>query len=490
VDVVVVGAGVIGLAIARAAAERDHSVVVLERERIGAGASTIQPGGVRQQWGTAIACRLARESVAFWRDAGDRLASPVPLELRRSGYLFVALGEETLARLTANVRVQNAEGVPSRIVSPEEAARLVPGLAAAELAGGAWCDEDGYFDRPQSVVEAFATGLDVRIHAVESLTPAGDGWLVGCSDSVRLAADRVVVAAGSFHAPRIPAISSALPPRIAQLHSHHYRRESALPPGGVLVVGSGQSGVQIAEELAEAGRGGYMSVGTAGRVPRRYRGKDLFHWLAGLGREGPRVGIQLPTVDKLPDARLRLAGNPHLSGHNGGHDTNLREFAARGMTLLGRIVRVDGERLVLARDLAANLARADRFFDERFRESIDAFIAQTAPDTPPDDRRPFEFEPPDPSEIDLAGEDITSVVWTSGYRLDYGWIDAPITDELGIPRQKRGVTEIPGLYFIGLLWQHNQLSATLFGPGQDGPHIAAAMGVPVTDEPDATLVAS
>ena len=210
-DVVVVGAGVIGLAIARAAAERDHSVVVLERERIGAGASTIQPGGVRQQWGTAIACRLARESVAFWRDAGDRLASPVPLELRRSGYLFVALGEETLARLTANVRVQNAEGVPSRIVSPEEAARLVPGLAAAELAGGAWCDEDGYFDRPQSVVEAFAAGLDVRIHAVESLTPAGDGWLVGCSDGVRLAADQVVVAAGADTVGLLEPLGIALP---------------------------------------------------------------------------------------------------------------------------------------------------------------------------------------------------------------------------------------------------------------------------------------
>jgi sarcosine oxidase subunit beta len=197
VNVVVVGAGIIGLAIARAAAGRGHSVVVLERERVAAGASGIQPGGVRQQWGTAVACRLARESVRFWREAGDLLASPVPLELRRSGYLFVAQGEETVARLAANVRVQNAEGVPSRIVSPEEAARLVPGLRADELAGGAWCDEDGYFDRPQSVVEAFAAGLDVRIHTVESLTNARDGWLVGCADGVRLTADHVVVAAGT-----------------------------------------------------------------------------------------------------------------------------------------------------------------------------------------------------------------------------------------------------------------------------------------------------
>jgi len=197
VDVVVVGAGVVGLAIARAAAERGRSVVVVERQGIAAGASGVQPGGVRQQWGTPVACRLARESVAFWREATERLGSRTPLELRRSGYLFVALGEETLARLAANVEVQNAEGVPSRIVTPVEAAELVPGLRADELAGGAWCGDDGYFDRPQSVVEAFAADLDVRLHDVARLTPAGDGWLLACSDGTQLTADHVVVAAGA-----------------------------------------------------------------------------------------------------------------------------------------------------------------------------------------------------------------------------------------------------------------------------------------------------
>jgi len=196
-DVAVVGAGVIGLAIARELKGRGARVAVFERSGIGAGASGVQPGGVRQQWGTPVACRLARESAAFYADADERLDAPVPLGFRACGYLFVAHTEATLASLAANVRVQNAEGVPSRLVSAGEAAELVPGLRADGLAGGAWCAEDGYFDRPQSVVEAFGRGLDVRIGEIDSLEP-------------RLA-DAVVVAAGAETADLLRPFGSELP---------------------------------------------------------------------------------------------------------------------------------------------------------------------------------------------------------------------------------------------------------------------------------------
>jgi sarcosine oxidase subunit beta len=150
---------------------------------------------VRQQWGTAVACRLARESAAFWREAETEFDFPVELGFRACGYLFAAHSETAFERLRANVAIQNEEGVPSRTVSPEEAAALVPGLRTETLTGAAWCDEDGYFDRPQSVVEAFARGAEVRTARVHSLRPTTPGWELDTSAGT-LSADTVVVAAG------------------------------------------------------------------------------------------------------------------------------------------------------------------------------------------------------------------------------------------------------------------------------------------------------
>jgi putative flavoprotein involved in K+ transport len=184
-------------------------------------------------------------------------------------------------------------------------------------------------------------------------------------------------------------------------------------------------------------------------------------------------------VNELADPKLRFAGNPHLSGHRGGHDTNLRQFAAEGMTLIGRIESVSGERLQIAPDLAHNLAGADGFFDLRVRAGIEAFIAKSGLSLPLDDRQPFKYEPPVLDELDLQAAGVNSVLWTTGFRMDYSrWIDLPVFEENGYPRHVRGVTEVPGLYFLGLMWQHNQGSATLFGVNGDARYLARQMGLP------------
>ena len=192
VDVAVVGAGVTGLAVARELRLRGVSVAVLEREGIAAGASGVQPGGVRQQWGTRVACRLARESVAFWRNVNHHLDPRVPLELRACGYLFVAESDDTLERLRRERRLAERGGssLAHRRLRTRRP-RSFPASRQLTLAGAAWCAEDGYFDRPQAVVEAFAEGLDVHRADVARLRRDGSGWIVG-----PLAAEAVVVAAG------------------------------------------------------------------------------------------------------------------------------------------------------------------------------------------------------------------------------------------------------------------------------------------------------
>jgi putative flavoprotein involved in K+ transport len=358
-----------------------------------------------------------------------------------------------------------------QLVSPN----FVTDLPGFPYDGG---DPDGFMTRDEVAarVAAYAEVIDApvipstTVNRLSGDSSRGGRFRVETHRGVVLAHE-VVVATGAFHTPRIP--TTAFGPGIHQLHAHEYRNEAALPPGGVLVVGSGQTGVQLAEELHAAGRGVTLSVGRCGRMPRRYRGRDSFWWLWQINRAGPEVGVTLPTVETLPDPRARLACNPHLSGHGGGHDTNLRRFAADGMRLVGRFQGVDARRARFAPDLAANLALADSFFDERFRPVVENFIARAGIDAPPDDRVPFELEVPEVTELDLVAEGISTVLWTTGYAPDYGWLDLPVLDDLGLPRHVRGISEVPGLTFIGLLWQHNQTSANFVGVAGDAEYLAS-----------------
>jgi len=285
----------------------------------------------------------------------------------------------------------------------------------------------------------------------------------------RFEAENVVLATGLYQSPSIPVFSADLEGSVKQIHSDDYRNPESLPPGSVLVVGSAQSGAQIAEDLYQADRKVYLSVSRAGRVPRRYRGKDANFWLQ-------LMGSYERTVDQLPSPKAKFEGKPHISGRDGGHTINLHEFARDGVVLLGRIQAVYDGRVTLAPDLKENLAKADQF-EADFVKTVDEFIArnniEAAEETLPQLRDGFLAR--DSAELDLGHANITSVIWATGYRFDFGLVHFPVLDRDGYPIQKRGVTAFPGLYFVGLPWLHNAKSGLLYGLHQDAAYIASTI---------------
>ena len=360
-----------------------------------------------------------------------------------------------------------------RLVGPNWTTGL-PGFAYEEP------DPDGFMSRDDVAarMRRYAAVIGAPVHRATAVTRLSADGLDGRRFRLEttqgpIAADDVIVATGAFHQPRIPTAAGGFSPRVTQVHAHHYRNAGQLPPGGVLIVGSGQTGVQLAEELHDAGREVWLSVGRCGRAPRRYRGYDTFYWLRQLATRGAELGTPMPTVDQLPDPRLRFACNPHVSGHDGGHDTNLRQMALDGIRLTGRFTSADGERATFAADLRDNLRFADAFFDERFRALCETFAERAGIEMTEDDRVWPDFEPPELTELDLAGSGISTVLWTTGYAPDYGWLDLPILDPFGVPRHVRGVSEVPGLTFIGLLWQLNNTSANLSGVAVDAEYLAS-----------------
>ena len=332
----------------------------------------------------------------------------------------------------------------------------------------------------------YAETVDAPVVTGTAVTRLGGATFGGTGDdrflletpAGQIHARNVVVAIGAFHRPHVPVPGQALPDRIHQVHSFDYRRESDLPPGGVLVVGNGQTGVQLAEELQDAGREVFLSVGTAPRVPRRYRGRDIFHWLVDLAVKGPPIGVTLPAPEQLPSPRALFAGNATLSGHKGGHSTDLRAMAAAGITLVGRIGAVGGEVVQFTPGLSETLDRVAGIFPENVVPLMDRYVAASGESFPDDDNELVGLPAARarPSSISPAAG-ISTVLWSSGFRPDYGWLEFGIFDEMGLPQTRRGVSEVPGLFFIGQLWQTNQVSATLFGPWLDAPHVATEMGL-------------
>jgi putative flavoprotein involved in K+ transport len=282
-----------------------------------------------------------------------------------------------------------------------------------------------------------------------------------------LTCDAVIVAIGGYHRPRVPALASDLPATIKQVHSSEYRNAAQLPEGAVLVVGTGQSGCQIAEDLHLAGRAVFLCTGSAPRVARRYRGRDVVEWLQDMGH------YDMP-VEKHPQGELvRRKSNHYVTGRDGGRDIDLRRFAKEGMQLFGRLRGFSDGKLILGDDLKANLDRADAS-SEAIKDQIDGWIQKQQIEAPQEARYVPVWQPDiSRTEIDLEAHGVCAIIWATGFHSDFSWIDLPLFDEAGYPKHKRGMTPQSGLYFLGLPWLHSWGSGRFSGVARDAAYIVA-----------------
>lgn len=334
-------------------------------------------------------------------------------------------------------------------------------------------DPDGFMPRDEIVatLEEYAGSFGAPVR--EGVTVAGvesppDGGFILHTTAGDLGSRALVLATGAFQRSHRPAAAETLPAGLPQMDVDVYRNEGALPPGKVLVVGSGQSGAQISEELREAGREVVLACGKAPWVPRRLGDRDIVWWLA-------QIGFFDQTVETLPSPAARLVANPMASGHGGGHDLHLRTLQAMGVTLTGHFLGMEGGLAHFAPDLQESAT----WGDQRFRELmslIERFAAEHGLDLPPIDE-PETFTARAPEWLDLA--DFGVVMYAGGFRPDYrSWLPWPEAfDELGFPIQRDGVsTVVPGLFFVGVHFMRTRKSSLFFGVGEDAAIVSGHVG--------------
>ncbi|AXH37465.1 MSMEG_0569 family flavin-dependent oxidoreductase (plasmid) [Humibacter sp. BT305] len=344
-------------------------------------------------------------------------------------------------------------------------------------------EPDGFMKRDEvyAWVRRYADTFDAPVAehtAVTSVTPiAGGGFevvTVGPGKTrATVTADFVTVATGGYHRPVVPAWAAALPERITQLHSYDYRNADQLPDGPVLVVGSGQSGTQIAEDLMLEDREVHLAIGRAPRVARFYRGKDCMTWLAEMGVYD--IPVQTRGLAK------RESTNHYVTGRDGGRDIDLRAFALRGMRLYGRATGLDGDHITFAPTLSADLDYADSVA-ESIKGDIDHYIEREGIQAPNEARYTPVWAPEsEPETLDLDA--IASIVWSIGFRADYSWLHADALDEEGHPKHSRGVSPVPGLAFLGLPWLNTWGSGRFLAIAQDAEYL----GTQITASADVGL---
>lgn len=333
-------------------------------------------------------------------------------------------------------------------------------------------DPDGFMKKDEIVayLDGFRNAVDPPLRegvAVQRVATRPQGGFDVVTSVGSYTVDQVVVASGGYHQPIIPRLAERLPRNITQLHSEQYRNPQALPEGAVLVVGSGQSGSQIAEDLHLAGRKVHLAVGGAPRCARFYRGRDVVTWLADMGY------YEMP-VDKHPLREgVRDNTNHYVTGRDGGRDIDLRKFALEGMSLYGLLDALDDEgRLTFRPTLTASLDEADRVYNG-INAGIDKYISDNGIEAPPPSVYTPVWAPQDePLALDLAESGIAAIIWCIGFQPDFRWLDVPVFNGGGHPRHERGVTAQEGVYFLGLPWLHTWGSGRFSSVARDAAFLA------------------
>ncbi len=353
------------------------------------------------------------------------------------------------------------------LVTPNWQCRL-PGFGYAQEYGGD--DPQGFMLREQIVayldayIASFAPPVleGVEVTRIEPLIGGGFGIRTSAGEYT---ANQVVLASGVYQKPVIPRSAERLPASITQLHSSSYRNPQQLPPGATLVVGSGQSGCQIAEDLHLAGREVHLCVGRAPRSPRVYRGREVTDWLTDSGY------YDLPYETHPQKATVREKTNHYLTGRDGGREIDLRRRALEGMQLYGSFRDIDGRTLRFAPDLARNLDEADRSYNN-IRALVDDYIAKAGIDAPTEPAYVAPWTPQaDAVELDYVAQNLTNIVWAIGFTADYAYAQLPVFDGRGHPVHKRGITPCPGVYFMGLAWQNTWGSGRFADVGKDAAYL-------------------
>ncbi|MBA2714379.1 MAG: NAD(P)-binding domain-containing protein [Rubrobacteraceae bacterium] len=330
-------------------------------------------------------------------------------------------------------------------------------------------ERDGYATAPEVVnaLDGLATALPVQQRTpVQSLERDANGYVLRTPDG-DLRASAVVLATGNQNTPKVPAFAGRVAEDVQQWHAAEFRNAAQLPPGAVLVVGSAQSGCQIAEDLIAAGRRVYLATSQVGRFPWHYRGRDVVEWLVEAGFYDQRP-------QDLEDPAMMRAAQPVVA--SGGRSLSLQSLARSGVMVLGRIVSVAGHTMAFDGSAEANVAYGDRFAG-RVCTFVDAFIHQTGAQAPPP-------EPDDSGEpvnlrsrtvLDLEAAEVASIIWCTGFTGDFSWVHLPVLDDTGQPKHDDGATTEPGVWFVGLPWLTRRSSGIFLGFPSDAAKIAGAV---------------